>query len=883
MSTNLGNIGFGITPNTTGLSVAQQQVTSFGAAMMGAARNAALFGQNTQNAMRQAQQSATALAAAQAAHRRQLGGGAAGAGGQQVQQVNALTESLRTLSSVATLVAGPLSGVATRISVLSTLAGRFTVIVAGMTGGIAAALYSFLKLSTGIIEVERNLQKAEATLTAVHGSATLAQTDMKYLGDLADRAGVNIFTLSQQYGQLTAAAKGTNLEGERTRNIFEAIVFAGAKLGLSVQDTEGALRAVQQIISKGTVQAEELRSQLGDRIPGAVNIMAEALGVTTVKLEEMTRKGEVGSSALVKFAEVLKSRFNIDTSQRIGTITAAEERLSAARARALDTIDKTIGFSQAYINVLGKIASALNNLDGGTIRTFMASLAGLAGLLLGLSAPAIMGGLAALMRMFVALTAAVINFNVAVGTNPYLALAGVFIRLSFAIGGAVAGFSLMNKILGESKESTLRALPPVEEYIKAQEGVKSSVRATTEEYIKQQQVLATLNYGKYAEASAKLAGLQEQLDTFLGSAKQKRDITIFQVLQGEISKALAEMTTLEAESTRLQGVLTKLQEILAKQTEAENTARSDPKKDQTNRQSLAIKNANDTINELNATYANIFRSPFQKAWNTTQIEINKQIENFRDVLTRAELPAETIVALTNKYGEALRKVKEGEFTIANSVSAFSAVADVFSRGVDRAMDAWIETVIEGKDQLLALRDVAKAVAQDILKTFITLAALNPLKNALFGLNTPVMGGTAGTGGWVGDLISAFSFAKGGVMGPGGPVPLRSYAKGGVASGPQMALFGEGSHKEAYVPLPDGRSIPVTMNGGGGAPEIHVHEAPGVKAAVSSSRGKDGRMRIDVHMQKLVGDMVQRDLSQGGPLATMFEQMYGLNRARGAVG
>ncbi|MEE9657602.1 tape measure protein [Kluyvera ascorbata] len=57
-------------------------------------------------------------------------------------------------------------------------------------------------------------------------------------------------------------------------------------------------------------------------------------------------------------------------------------------------------------------------------------------------------------------------------------------------------------------------------------------------------------------------------------------------------------------------------------------------------------------------------------------------------------------------------------------------------------------------------------------------------------------------------------AKGGVFGPDGVVPLKKYAKGGIASSPQLALFGEGSHKEAYVPLPDGRSIPVTFTGGG---------------------------------------------------------------------
>jgi tape measure domain-containing protein len=56
----------------------------------------------------------------------------------------------------------------------------------------------------------------------------------------------------------------------------------------------------------------------------------------------------------------------------------------------------------------------------------------------------------------------------------------------------------------------------------------------------------------------------------------------------------------------------------------------------------------------------------------------------------------------------------------------------------------------------------------------------------------------------------FGFANGGIMTSGGSVPLRKYANGGIAKRPQLALFGEGSMPEAYVPLPDGRSIPVSF-------------------------------------------------------------------------
>ena len=63
---------------------------------------------------------------------------------------------------------------------------------------------------------------------------------------------------------------------------------------------------------------------------------------------------------------------------------------------------------------------------------------------------------------------------------------------------------------------------------------------------------------------------------------------------------------------------------------------------------------------------------------------------------------------------------------------------------------------------------------------------------------------------------ASAFAKGGIMTSHGPLPLNTYASGGIAKKAQVAVFGEGRQPEAYVPLPDGKTIPVTVNGGAGA-------------------------------------------------------------------
>ena len=94
-----------------------------------------------------------------------------------------------------------------------------------------------------------------------------------------------------------------------------------------------------------------------------------------------------------------------------------------------------------------------------------------------------------------------------------------------------------------------------------------------------------------------------------------------------------------------------------------------------------------------------------------------------------------------------------------------------------------------------------------------------------------------------DSISAFStfFADGGIMTPKGPLKLNTYAGGGIADTPQMAVFGEGSMAEAYVPLPDGKSIPVKMEAPRASePKIRIinaYDTSHVKDYLSSSEGE----------------------------------------------
>lgn len=117
-----------------------------------------------------------------------------------------------------------------------------------------------------------------------------------------------------------------------------------------------------------------------------------------------------------------------------------------------------------------------------------------------------------------------------------------------------------------------------------------------------------------------------------------------------------------------------------------------------------------------------------------------------------------------------------------------------------------DAIVKGE----GLRSVIQGLGQDILRITVRKTVTEPIGNAVSGLFSGF------------SLSNLFGFAEGGVMTGAGPLPLRRYASGGVASSPQLAMYGEGSVPEAFVPLPDGRRIPVQMRGGGGGRAVVVN-------------------------------------------------------------
>lgn len=166
---------------------------------------------------------------------------------------------------------------------------------AGMVASLAHVKTALLAIAGAneFLQANVGLEALERALTKITGSAEGAQREITWLRQNSERLGLAGLSSAKAYINLAAAAKGSALEGEGARRIFEAVAGSMSKLGKSSAETEGALQAIGQMFGKGVVSMEEWRQQLAERLPGAAQATAESLGMTVGELSAMIATGTV--------------------------------------------------------------------------------------------------------------------------------------------------------------------------------------------------------------------------------------------------------------------------------------------------------------------------------------------------------------------------------------------------------------------------------------------------------------------------------------------------------------------------------------------------------------------------------------------------------------
>lgn len=245
---------------------------------------------------------------------------------------------------------------------------------------LAVAYLGFQTLIRGvkdIFQLTKTLDSIDfAQRKVIKSQLELAETQ-EFLSRLADDYGSDLVAMSERYIKFRAATNSSNLTAKETQQIFESVTKASATLGLKTDELRGVYLALEQMISKNKVTTEELRRQLGERLPGAFDIMARSMGVSTEKLNDMLKAGEVMSEeVLPNFAKEIERAYGIENVKRVDTLVAAQNRLRTAWIELVDALKAGDTFKNFFNTLASGVKWLKENIS--SIKNLLSAILSLA-------------------------------------------------------------------------------------------------------------------------------------------------------------------------------------------------------------------------------------------------------------------------------------------------------------------------------------------------------------------------------------------------------------------------------------------------------------------------------------------------------------------------
>lgn len=241
-------------------------------------------------------------------------------------------------------------------------------------------LYSAINQVGSVVTAFQSLEAVQNRLGAVFDqNLDKVSSEVEFLRKEAIRLGVSFDVLGDSYSKLAVSTKEANFTQEQTRKLFLSVAEAGRVNKLSLDNMRGIFLALEQMISKGSVQSEELKRQLGDRLPGALNIFAAGLGKSTAEIYEMMKAGEIlaDSETMLKFADQLNKRFGGQLPSSLQSLSSQIGRFQALLNEMRIRVAEA-GFADELRTALERLNAALQSGDfQGVIQAISNALVGM--------------------------------------------------------------------------------------------------------------------------------------------------------------------------------------------------------------------------------------------------------------------------------------------------------------------------------------------------------------------------------------------------------------------------------------------------------------------------------------------------------------------------
>jgi tape measure domain-containing protein len=234
--------------------------------------------------------------------------------------------------------------------------------------GFAGVIASIGKTILSVINLTIKFQSLGYAIDYTSKQVGEAGRSSQFLIELNNKFGADLVSTTERWLKFRTAARQSGITLLETKKIFESVTKASAVLGLRTDELRGVYLALEQMLSKGKITTEELRRQLGERLPGAMGIMAASMGKTIPELDKMMKKGEVLSAEVLPgFAKALEEAYGIEAldsvenlATAVGKMTGAWEQLVKTISEGSGAVSGTLGFFMSwatkYLGLLNSIA-----------------------------------------------------------------------------------------------------------------------------------------------------------------------------------------------------------------------------------------------------------------------------------------------------------------------------------------------------------------------------------------------------------------------------------------------------------------------------------------------------------------------------------------------
>lgn len=270
---------------------------------------------------------------------------------------------------------GTLDTAIRRMGTMNMRMGSFRNIL--MNTGVALAGITSILGFREVLDAVRNIQRFEFTIQAASNGSKQLQGNLAFLNKTANELGIGLADVGQPFGRFILAAKQSGIEGDIANQAFAKIAASMRNLGGSAADTAGVVRAFEQSLSKGKFMAEEVRLQLGDRLPVAMAALQTATGMTGEELNKAFEDGILYTDKyFLPFVDALFQATGGQDQLKTSTqgLAASQSRLSNAFLRASKALGDA-GFTQAVTDMNSAFADMLESEQ---MNSFLETLGGLA-------------------------------------------------------------------------------------------------------------------------------------------------------------------------------------------------------------------------------------------------------------------------------------------------------------------------------------------------------------------------------------------------------------------------------------------------------------------------------------------------------------------------